>query len=151
MKKQLLYIAALCSSFSFCAAAEEQKISPEMFSLENLAASFEQAQMQAMFSQFIFMIRQMQDAACSTQTTLEQVKEAIKQQLEPLNNIPNENTQEAYMQRQMLGLFKEALKVVADVTRKNKLPAVNPEIFRKGVDAQATRLKVIEYIESLLK
>jgi hypothetical protein len=150
MKKQLLYVAALCSSFSFY-AAEEQKISPEMFSLENLAAAFEQAQMQAMFSQFIFMIRQMQDAACSTQTTLEQVKEAIKKELEPLNTIPNENTQEAYMLRQTLGIFKEALKVVADVTRKNKLPAVNTEIFRKGVDAQATRLKVIEYIESLLK
>jgi hypothetical protein len=149
MKKQLLYAVALCSSFSFYAA--EEKVSPEMFSLENLAAAFEQAQVQAMFSQFIFMIRQMQDMACSTQTTLEQVKDALKEQLEPLNNIPNENTQEAYMLRQTLNIFKEALKVVADVTRKNKLPAVNAEIFRKGVDAQATRLKVIEYIESLLK
>jgi nitrogen fixation/metabolism regulation signal transduction histidine kinase len=150
MKKQLLYAVVLCSSFSFYAATEE-KISPEMFSLGNLAAAAEQAQMQAMFSQFIYMIRQLQDAACSMQTTLEQVKEAIKEQVTAFNKIPNDNTPEAYMMRQAFALYKEALKVIADATRNKGLPAVEAETLRKGVDTEATRLKVIEYIESLLK
>lgn len=143
--KKLLYIAAACSSLSLFSAVDEN------LSLENLAQVVGQSQMQAMFDNFVFMIRQMQDLACSNQATLEQIKEELSKQLAPLKNIPNDNSEEAYMLRSTLSIFKEALKVVAEATRGNRLPAVNEKIFKKGVDAQATRLKVVECIESFLK
>lgn len=143
--RHLFYATALCSTLGLCAAADNN------FALETLGNTLAQSQSKAMYDQFVFMIRQLQDMACSTQANLDQVKEILTQQLEQFKNIPNDNSEEAYMMRHALGIFKKALAAVAEVTRKNALPAVDSEIFKKGVDAQVTRLKVIEYIESMLK
>ncbi len=157
--KKLLYIAATCSSFQVFAVVNEQ------FSLTTLRTNFQQSQeafqklqtelakiqVKLMYDQFALLIREIQDATCSNQLTLEQAKEVLKEQLTPLVNIPNDNSEEAYMLRETLTLVKKALATVAQVTRKNELPAVDSAALKKGVDAQATRLKVVEYIESLLK
>jgi hypothetical protein len=154
--KHLFYAAALCSSLSCIGAANmEFSLATLESELQKLYADLQQKQqamgeveVQLVYKQFVQLFRKAQDVACNN---FEEAKKAVAEQLEPFSNIPHDNSQEAYALREALTLIKKALAAVADVTRKNQLPAVDAQMLKKGVDAQATRLKMIEYIESLLK
>lgn len=145
MKKVFLYATALCAFSSAHAVVNEQ------LSLENLMQRCLQMEVELSFSQILLTVRGLQDQACSGTVSLEQIKKAVEEQFGALKNIPNDDSEQSQILQRTLEIIKQAVAMVAEATRKNELPAVDARIFKKGIDAQATRLKVIEIIEEFFK
>ena len=144
MKKFLLCAAALCA-FSVFAAVNEQ------LDLEKLKQQYQALHMNLMITEAVLTIRHFQDSACTGKMSLEQIKEVVETMWSSLKNIPADDSEQARMSRYLLEILKDAITIVSDATYKNELPAVDPQTFKKGTDAQATRIKVISIIKECIQ
>jgi hypothetical protein len=141
MKNYILSIAALCAFASASAVIEEA------FLPENLM----QCIVQGEICKNILGLTQILDSYAAGDLTEDQLKQEITQIVGMFKNIPNDNSQRSMMLMAEAELFQQAFAAVADVARKNQLPALDAKRVRKGVDVQAARLKVIGMIEAALK
>jgi|GEM_PF-6022234 len=153
MKNYVLSAALLCgvSSVTMHAVVKEE------YALENLMQHLMQLQLESAYTQMVMFVRELQDGLCLCEFTFDQVKEIVAQRFGGLKKISDDeeesSPEQAMMQQQAREqareMLKQAIAAVAKVTRDNQLPAI--EGLKKGVDAQALRRKVIEYIEAYLK
>ncbi len=144
--KKLLYAVALCSSVSMYAKVNEA-YEPQVI-LQELV----EAQQTLLENQMRLALLEIVNAACIINgPTFEQIKEQLPSIVEQFTNIPDDESQESMMlEAQAQAFFREFVEI-ATVIRKNELPAIDNKMLKKGTDVQATRLKVVECIESLLK
>lgn len=146
MKKQLLSIAAACSVFALSAKVNEA------YNAEMVFKQMIEANQKAMICQIRLTWLDLVNAACMINgATLEDVEKQLAIIAEQIKNIPDDETQETMMLKAQAAMFLSEFERIAEVIRKNELPAIDAQALKKGVDVQATRLKVISYFESLLK
>lgn len=146
MKKQLLIIAALCSSFGAYAKINEQ------YEEENIIKRLVAASQAVAECQLRIQLLNIVNALCvKNGPNFDELKEQLSQGIGQLKNIPDEETEENMMLKAQAGMFIAEFKKIAEVIRRNELPAINGEELKKGIDVQASRLKVVELLESLLK
>lgn len=146
MKKQLLYVAALCASFSMHAAVVEK------YDMQNLMQEFMNAQIQFITKQFeVHVVFLLNAPSMIHGATIEQVEQTIHENFDPLKNIPQEESEEAMIKTMHADILKHVVSEIATVVRKNQMPAIDTKELKRGVDVQANRLKVLELIEASLR
>jgi hypothetical protein len=146
MKKQFLSLAAVCSVFALSAKVNEAYIAEAVFK------QMIEANQKAMICQTRLSWLNIVNAPCIVNgATLEEVEKELTAIVEQIKNIPDDETQETMMLKAQAALFLSEFEKIAEVIRKNELPAIDAQSLKKGVDVQATRLKIVAYFESLLK
>jgi hypothetical protein len=146
MKKQFLSLVAVCSVFALSAKVNEAYIAEAVFK------QMIEANQKAMICQTRLSWLNIVNAPCIVNgATLEEVEKELTAIVEQIKNIPDDETQETMMLKAQAALFLSEFEKIAEVIRKNELPAIDAQSLKKGVDVQATRLKIVAYFESLLK